>query len=97
MYRSIRAIWLSAALAALGGGQVLMAQSVIPAASADRFVSLELDGGKPTRCRVLKTWNDADGHRCLQVQAVFTGQRMTVVQKYQQGNLSEVQVYQWGS
>ena len=49
MYRSIRAMWLSAALAALSGGQALVAQTASPAASGskERFVTLELDGGKP--------------------------------------------------
>ena len=97
MYRSIRAMWLSAALAALSGGQALVAQSASPAASGskERFVTLELDGGKPTRCRVIQSWNDAEGSRCLQVQATASGDRMTVVQKYSSGNLTEVQVYPW--
>ena len=97
MYRSIRAMWLSAALAALSGGQALVAQTASPAASGskERFVTLELDGGKPTRCRVIQSWNDAEGSRCLQVQATASGDRMTVVQKYSSGNLTEVQVYPW--
>jgi hypothetical protein len=97
MYRSIRAMWLSAALAALSGGQALVAQTASPAASGskERFVTLELDGGKPTRCRVIQSWNDAEGSRCLQVQATGSGDRMTVVQKYNSGNLTEVHVYPW--
>jgi len=97
MYRSIRAMWLSAALAALSGGQALVAQTASPAASGskERFVTLELDGGKPTRCRVIQSWDDAEGSRCLQVQATASGDRMTVVQKYSSGNLTEVQVYPW--
>src|SRR5262249_41240961 len=44
----------------------------------ERIVTIQ-EGGKPAqRCRVLRTWQQPDGSRAHQVQALDTGEMMTV-------------------
>lgn len=90
--RTIYIATLSAALMAqMGGFLQLRAQS------GDRFVTLELEKSGPTRCRVVQSWTAKDGSMCMQLQAVGSGARMTVVQVTQGGQAGDVHVYSWGT
>lgn len=90
-----RILYLAALSAAfmiqLGGTLQLRAQG------GDRFVTLELEKTGPTRCRVVQSWTSKDGSMCMQLQAVGSGARMTVVQVTQGGQAGDVHVYSWGT
>ena len=111
MYRSIRYLWLAALLGNLvGGHMVARAQSgpsaaealpgaPAPAAAAkERHLTVELDGGKQERCRVIHAWKQQNGSRCYQVQALSNGERLTLVQQPAgpDGTAGDVLVYAWG-
>ena len=111
MYRSIRYLWLAALLGNLvGGHMVARAQSgpsaaealpgaPAPAAAAkERHLTVELDGGKQERCRVIHAWKQQNGSRCYQVQALSNGERLTLVQQRAgpDGTAGDVLVYAWG-
>src|SRR5205823_482443 len=51
-----------------------------------RVITVQELGKKAQRCRVLKTWREADGMVAFEVQVISSGERMTVVES---GPMSE--------
>ena len=83
--------WKVALMAAiLFGG---LAYSQIPnsqnGAKHDRIMTVHEDG-KAIRCRVIKSWQESNGSTAYQLQALDTGEMMTIVQDGQAGNLQGV-------
>src|SRR4051812_8685894 len=71
----IRARWIGAVACALGLAGAGWGQSMTP----ERVVSVK-EAGKPAqKCRVLRCWTEKDGSRLCQVQAVDTGEMMTIM------------------
>ena len=72
-----------------------------------RVITVQELGKKAQRCRVLKTWREADGMVAFEVQVISSGERMTVVES---GPMSEragsrpgspmqamtTRIYHWG-
>jgi hypothetical protein len=49
-------------------------------ARKDRFVTIQEVGRPPLRCKLVKSWYEADGSRSLQVRAVDTGEMISIFQ-----------------
>ncbi len=80
----VRSLWLGVVAVGLVEAALVQAQAPSPppgAASArDRFITVRENGRPPQRCKVLKTWREPDGVSAYQVQAVDTGEVMTIVE-----------------
>src|SRR5262245_27987523 len=81
-----RSLWIKMVMAALASSGVALGQSADtpPAAStkpAARIITVK-EGGKPAqKCRVVKTWKMDDGNTAMQVEALDTGEVMTIVEE----------------
>jgi hypothetical protein len=90
----IAAVVLGAVWTGLAG-----AQSPSPLEKA-RYINVSEEGKPPQRCKLLKTWREADGAPAFQVQAVDTGELMTIVGS-QQGaggdpRAMSTRIFRWG-
>src|SRR5579883_3494944 len=78
----VRSHWMGVAALVLASAGLVRGQGFAPAAPADgrpeRFLTVQEVGRPPLRCRVLKSWYEADGSRALQVQAVSTGEMISI-------------------
>lgn len=70
------AIWRGAAAAMLFWAGLAWTQP--PADPADRIVTVD-EGGKKTRCRILETWRMPDGRTAQLLEALDTGEKITIV------------------
>src|SRR5262249_6492997 len=76
----VRSHWIRPVVVMLAWTGLARGQAVPPALGpgGERIVTIQV-GGKPgQRCRVLRTWQQPDGSRAHQVQALDTGEIMTV-------------------
>src|SRR5579884_3783690 len=76
------------------------AQSSSPLEKA-RYIMVTEEGKPPQRCKLLKTWREADGAPAFQVQAVDTGELMTIVGTAPSGGGSPLRemstrIFRWG-
>jgi|GEM_PF-5448182 hypothetical protein len=76
------------------------AQSSSPLEKA-RYIMVNEEGKPPQRCKLLKTWREAGGAPVFQVQAVDTGEMMTIVGTAPQGSESRsremsTRIFRWG-
>lgn len=97
MVRSVRmaAVVLGVVWTGLAG-----AQSPSPLEKA-RYIHVTEEGKPPQRCKLLKTWREADGSPAFQVQAVDTGELITIVGSSQQGSGGDpramsTRIFRWG-
>jgi hypothetical protein len=51
-----------------------------PQAASERTVSIKEDGKPAQQCRIIKTWRMKDGTQAYEVQAIDTGEVMTIVE-----------------
>jgi hypothetical protein len=101
--------WIGALVAGLAGSGLALAQQssmfqprTTPA--QERFMTVREDGHAPQRCKLLKTWREASGATAYQVQAVDTGELMTIIESNsaQRNTESEraramlTQIFRWG-
>jgi hypothetical protein len=70
----VRSSWIGALVGVLACAALTHAQST----QAERFVMIREAGKPPQKCRVLKCWKDRDGNQVCQVQAVDSGEMMTI-------------------
>lgn len=80
-----RAYVLTLAGAVLGLGQPwLSAVAQVPSANsparAERYLTVQEVGKAGLRCKLLRAWRQADGSRAYDVQAVETGERLTIAE-----------------
>ncbi len=100
----VRSYWMGplfGALALGGLAQGLTPTAVAPVAAGDsneRYVTLG-DVGKPgQKCRILKTWTMLNGNPAYQVQALDTGELMTVEESPSTGasHPKVMHIFRWG-
>lgn len=99
MIRSLR--W-GCALMLLAQVGLASAQSTSPPSTTGRSytISVQVPGNPAQVCQIVKMWNEADGSRAYQVQALDTGELMTVLEKgagsSRSGGSVVMQVFRWG-
>jgi hypothetical protein len=76
----VRSLWIAAVVVGLAWTGLAGAQPSGAKAPGERYVIVRDDGGAPQRCKVLKTWRESNGAMAYQVQAVQTGELMTIVE-----------------
>ena len=78
----VRSLGIAAVVVGLAWTGLAGAQSVPPgtAAPRERYMTVREAGKPPQRCKLLKTWHEADGSTAFQVQAVDGGELITIVQ-----------------
>ncbi|MFL5240489.1 MAG: HEAT repeat domain-containing protein [Gemmataceae bacterium] len=94
---SIR-IWLALLAATIGQQSRLIASSGIPANAVGRTIVVT-EGGKSAKCTVLKVWQTADGAGAMLVEAIDTGERISIIQAGQidgSGKALSARIYHWG-
>jgi hypothetical protein len=97
----LRSVGIAAVVVGLAWTGLAGAQSSSPLEKA-RFINVSEEGKPPQRCKLLKTWRDAKGAPVFQVQAVDTGEMMTIVGTSSQrtgGDPREMttRIFRWGS
>ncbi len=100
MVRSVEiaAVFVGLAWTGLAGAQSAMP----PTAAAERFITVREEGKPPQRCKLLKSWREPNGVPAFQVQAVDSGELMTIVGSgppAQAGNprAMSTRIFHWGS
>ena len=79
----VRSRWIGLVFGVLAMSGLARGQTTprVPAAageSKDRIVVVQEAGKPPQRCKILKTWTEADGTPAFQAQALDTGELMTI-------------------
>lgn len=96
----VRSVGITAVVLGLAWTGLAGAQSSSPLEKA-RYISVSEEGKPPQRCKLLKTWREADGAPAFQVQAVDTGELMTIRSANQQGSAGDpramtTRIFRWG-
>ncbi len=100
----VRSYWIGPvllvlAVTGLAWGQALPSGST-PAAPKEKTITVQETDKPPLKCKVLKMWHEADGNRALLVQAVTSGEMLTIVQTTatpgDQGKIAATTIYHWG-
>lgn len=82
-----RSLWIGTIVAVLGSAWLVLGQSggtPAPAPSAgpsERILTVQEENRPAQKCKVIKTWRMADGAQAMQVQALDTGELMTIVEE----------------
>src|SRR5579875_3095835 len=95
----VRSVGIAAAVLGLAWTGFVGAQASSPLEKA-RYIMVTEEGKPPQRCKLLKTWREANGALAFQVQAVDTGELMTIVSTQPGGesNAREMttRIFRWG-
>lgn len=96
----VRSVGMLAMVAGLAWTGLAEAQSSSPLEKA-RYINVSEEGKSPQRCKIVKTWRDADGDPVFQVQAVDTGEIMTIVGTAPKGTGGDrremtTRIFRWG-
>jgi hypothetical protein len=96
----LRSVGIAAVVVGLAWTGLAGAQSSSPLEKA-HFINVSEEGKPPQRCKLLKTWRDAKGAPVFQVQAVDTGEMMTIVGTSPHGAGSDpremtTRIFRWG-
>jgi hypothetical protein len=96
----VRSVGIAAVVLGLAWTGLVGAQSSSPLEKA-RYLMVSEEGKPPQRCKLLKTWREANGAPAFQVQAVDSGEFMTIVGTAPQGlgsNSREMttRIFRWG-
>jgi HEAT repeats len=87
----VRSLWKRTLVASLAWAGMAVAQQPAtdasrlasagrPAVGAERVVTVQEQGKPGQRCKLIRSWNTADGAKAYQVQALDTGEMITVVE-----------------
>jgi hypothetical protein len=107
----VRSLWRRTLVAGLAWTGIALGQqpaSNVPAASAakpQRTLTVQEPGRSPLKCKLVRSWKTADGVKCYQVQAIDSGEMLTIVENgmhTQVAGTNGVQavttkIYHWGS
>src|SRR5262245_59710874 len=79
-----RSMWIGTLIVVLASTRLALGQATgappTPAAgSGERIITVQEADGPAQKCRVVKSWTTSDGSPAMQVQAVDTGEMITVV------------------
>src|SRR5262245_13082311 len=94
-FTMVHSFRVGALVAILACSTHAMSQGLQP----DSFVTIREDGKPAQKCRVVKCWKEPDGSRVCQVQAVASGEMMTVVDGPAAGGTPTThssRVFNWG-
>jgi hypothetical protein len=96
----LRSVGIAAVVVGLAWTGLAGAQSSSPLEKA-RYINVSEEGKPPQRCKLLKTWRQANGAPVFQVQAVDSGELMTIVSTGPQGARGDpremtTRIYRWG-
>jgi hypothetical protein len=77
----VRSVTIAAVVVGLAWPGLAGAQTSSPttAAPRERYITVREEGKLPQRCKLLKTWHEPNGLPAFQVQAVDTGELLTIV------------------
>ncbi len=97
----VRSVGIVAVIVGLAWTGLAGAQSSSPLEKA-RYINVTEEGKPPQRCKLLKTWRETNGAAVFQVQAVDTGEMMTIVGTAPQGAGGDARemttrIFRWGS
>lgn len=80
----VRSQWKGLAALVLASAGLAYGQGVAPVPPSDghtdHLLSVQEVGRPPLKCRILKSWYEPDGTRAFQVQAVSTGEMITILE-----------------
>ena len=98
MFRSrmFRSRWLGPACLALaltGSARGQGTSAAKAPAEAERIVTVRELDRPPLRCRVLRSWTERDGSKCMQVQALEGGEVMTIVEAPAHGKPGPMRIF----
>ncbi|MHB8736879.1 MAG: hypothetical protein ACYC6M_16370, partial [Terriglobales bacterium] len=99
----VRSLWIAAVVVGLAWTGLAWAQpsSSPGGAPPDRYMTVREEGKPAQRCKLLKTWREANGTTAFQVQAVDSGELMTIVESGpapagQQARAIATRIFRWG-
>lgn len=95
------AIWRGAAVMLLFWSGLAWTQTPTPppAGEAERTMVLHDENGKSTKCRVLETWQLPDGRRAHLLEAMDTGEKITIVTEPSPATnprAMPIRIFSWG-
>jgi hypothetical protein len=79
MVRTVRIAAVFVGLAWTGLAWAQLSSSPTAAPPTERFMTVRDEGKPPQRCKLIKTWHEPNGVPVFLVQAVNTGELMTIV------------------
>jgi hypothetical protein len=100
----VRSLWIGPvltvlAVTGLAWSQVLPSGAT-PAAPKEHTMTVQETDKPPLKCKILKMWHEADGGRAFQVQALSTGEMLTIVQpgstSSEPGKAATMKIVHWG-
>ncbi len=99
--------WRGALVVLFGWAGLAWAQAPVPAppGKTPERIMVVHENGKSTRCRILQTWQLADGKKAHQLQAVDTGEMITIIDDVPAGGASAQargkgtpkRIFHWGA
>src|SRR5689334_20901629 len=100
----VRSVGIAAMIVGLAWTGLVLAQSPSQVQSGgspprERYLTVREEGKPPQRCKLLKTWREPNGATAYQVQAVDTGELITVVGAGagEQGSRAmPTRIFRWG-
>ncbi len=75
----VRSLWKAAVVVGLAWTGLAWAQTSSPT-QPERYMTVREEGGAPQRCKLLKTWREPNGSAAYEVQAVQSGEVMTIIE-----------------
>src|SRR5205085_2327306 len=104
-----RAKWIKSLFAAAVSTSLAMGQSPVPAtATTDKVITVQEVGHAPQKCKVVKVWQLQSGMHAYQVQALDSGEMITIVEEgphttvklKEEGKKAQAvatRIYHWGA
>ena len=103
----VRSYWIGPVVVALAVTGLALSQTsaprpaepAAPAETKERTLTVQESGHPGLKCRVLKTWRQPDGHRAYLVQALGTGEFITIAETGDAEGASKgvaMKIYHWG-
>ncbi len=92
--------WKKALVGVLASTGLALGQAPVstPAQPAERVITVREEGKPGQRCKVIKSWKTVEGNQAYQVQALETGEMITIVAQGAPGGKGAVNttIYHWG-
>ncbi|MSR30771.1 MAG: hypothetical protein EXR99_04620 [Gemmataceae bacterium] len=104
----LRKIWLASVFMALTGTGLLLSNPVATKANPGektRLITVNETGKGPVKCKILQEWKTPEGSKAFKVEAVDTGETMTVLVmqtgtvetgKGKNSSMASTKIYHWG-
>jgi HEAT repeats len=97
----VRSKWLGPVLLVLAVTGLARSQVLPPASPKEHTMTVQETDKPPLKCRLLKSWHLADGAKAYLVQAVATGEMLTVVPPVaapgEPAKTVAMRIYHWGA